>query len=285
MNNFKLTAAHPITGSIDSYYQVMLLVLFGQHKLTAAQFEIENQQLISLFDFQYDPSPGGDFLSDLKALLESEEVFNRPYRSVISGSYLPYSTLVPRGLFTLENRKAYLDALYHLPQGKIIMHDEINPGDMVNVYCIPADLYQLITEKFTGARHVHYLTSLLKGLRMFSREAGKETIYCHLRDERMDVLIFRDTQLLFSNSFHFSNKEELVYYLLFIMEQLSIGPDTRRILFFGETAANAEAIKYSREYLGDVFVGLGKPSGYGVDPSLGIEEDVYYNLLSLSLCV
>jgi len=285
MNNFKLTAAHPVTGGIDSYYQVMLLVLFGQHKLTAAQFEIENQQLISLFDFQYEPSPGGDFLNDLKELLETEEVFNKPYRSVITGSYLLYSTLVPRGLFILEYRKAYLDALYHLPLGHIFMHDEISPGELVNVYSIPADLYQLITEKFQGARHVHYLTPLLKGLRMLPKQAGKEAIYCHLRDERMDVLIFQDSQLLFSNSFSYSNKEELVYYLLFIMEQLSIGPDTRGIMFFGETEANADAIKYSREFLGDVTVGLRQSGGYSIDPALGLEGSIHYNLLSLSLCV
>ena len=53
------------------------------------------------------------------------------------------------------------------------------------------------------------------------------------REEAFNMLIFDKKQLIYSNAFHFRAPEDVVYFVIFVMEQLNLNPEEIPVTLLG----------------------------------------------------
>ena len=290
MNAFEQTAAYPaLPGTSVSYYSMDLLVMASATQITAAQFDTENNQLISLFEYSFtgDRNEQQAFLA-MEKLLDQEGLFRKPYRKEVFSLNHPFSTLIPADLFEKDNTRQYLALLFDLPDRQVFLHDEVKSCEIINAYSLPETWWQAILSRFPAAAIRHFATPLLAGcharMRSGSHPDGNAT-FCHLRQKMLDLVVFRSGKLLYFNSFPFHNREELVYYILFVLEQLAMDAHTTEVVLLGDMEKGAERTAFIKTFLGNVSTGSGPLKEHEVGVSGDPDLARHFNLLSLRLCV
>jgi hypothetical protein len=281
MDNFSLISAYSARPSITaSYYSMDILILAGEERVSMALADTLEGQLFSVHEYLI---KGGT--ASIEALLSSEEAFSKPYRSCTIGLQSAHSTLLPLALFDETRLESYLSFGQDIPGNAVLRTDEPGGTDMVNAYSLPGDLYSLFSGRFPSARIVHFNTALLAGLNARMKRSGSDSmVSCHLRQGQMDLVIFKSGKFQLYNTFRFSNKEELIYYILFVLDQLGMNPSGQEAVFFGEIEKDEELVAFCREYLGEVRFGEARDEGMASMVSGPFPFHRYFNLLSLRLC-
>ena len=288
MNAFELTAEYPATaGSVPSYYSLDLLVLATHGKIFTAQVFPERNQLISLYEYSCpgldDPSGYFEAMGDL---FDTAPVFQKPHRREVFALDHPYSTLVPEDIFNKNLLKDYLSLSFELPDGMVAMSDALKGAGLRNIFCIPERGMETILSRFPASGIHHIATPMLAGLfQDIQHYAGEEVVFCLLRQDVLELTVFRKGKLHYHNSFSYNNKEEFIYYILFVMEQLSLSPARQQVVFLGDVRSRAAYLDYSRTYLGAAETG--RPPFERKDVLASPVPDLveHFILLSLRLCV
>jgi hypothetical protein len=283
MNTLKLTDTFPAPpGAITSYYSIDLNIIISPGKLQVAQVDLGNEKIYSLSEYAI---PEDNQLAIAGNFLEEEELFHKPYRREIVAIDHPRSTLVPNDIFQQNKMEQYLSLVHDLPEDQVFFNDEIKPDQIRNVYCLPQDWLTVIQSKLPAAILCHMVTPLLTGLSYHSKSRSAEwDIFCHIRHNTFDLVIFNKSKLHYHNSFHFGNKEEFVYYILFVFDQLALQPGEQEVVFLGELGSHPQVIHFSRDFIRTVTTN----ESFYRDMNLALSGDPeigrYFNLLSLSLC-
>ena len=78
---------------------------------------------------------------------------------------------------------------------------------------------------------------------------GEGRIFLNVRDGEFDLMIFRGKQLNYCNSFPFRSPEDMVYYLIFVMEQMNLNPEAVPLVLLGDTERKSSVYDLLYRYI------------------------------------
>lgn len=140
-------------------------------------------------------------------------------------------TLVPSKIWSDENPNLYLKYTLKTLPHDFIAHESILKGETNLVYIPFVNLNNYFFDKFGS---FHYYHALGPWIDYCAEVIGKQTgVFANFTSRQLDVLVFKNGQLHLSNSFEYHTPEDVVYYTLFIYEQLGLNPDETPILLSG----------------------------------------------------
>lgn len=100
----------------------------------------------------------------------------------------------------------------------------------------------------------------------------------------MDIMVLRDNSLNFVNSFEWKAGTDIVYFLLFVLDQHSLNPGKINVFLTGEIDFGDENYQLIAKYLQNVdFLTRNEPyvKGYALEL---IDKSKFYDLLNPALC-
>lgn len=220
-----------------------------------------------------------DEISTMRYLLK--EKFNKVSVLIGGGKY----TLVPLPLFDPQSERKYLAFNHQVSGHDIIRHDKIKAPETCLVYAVPVLLNTWLNNQYPHARVYHTCGSLLRGYYLQNKGANQNiTMMANIQAGSFDLIIFRTSSLLFCNSFRYSTETDLLYYLLFVMEQLKLDPETAILTLTGIAENGSELVKLLGSYIRNVQV-IQEVPGRKLSPALdNAPLHRYYDLLNLALC-
>jgi hypothetical protein len=74
-------------------------------------------------------------------------------------------------------------------------------------------------------------------------------LFLIINDGLIEIAAKSNNNLLFYNVFSFENNEDVLYYLLFMMEQFSLNPLSTRLLIGGQVQTNDSLIISIKKYI------------------------------------
>jgi len=220
--------------------------------------------------FEEERSPYG-LQKGLIGLFEKHSLTEKKFSEVIVVHRNNLFSLVPKPLFDANEMPNYLKFNTKILATDHIDFDEIEEYDIVNVY-VPFvnvnnyiyDLYGDFTFKHNGTVMVE---SLLKG-----NTTGKEPIcYVHIAHRQIDITVLEKKKLLLYNSFKFNTKEDLIYYILFTMEQLNLDTENTKLKLFGNIEEGDELYSICYQYVKNISIFVPPTSSY---PFANLNEEV-----------
>mgnify|MGYP001819176976 CR=1 FL=1 len=203
--------------------------------------------------FEKERSPYG-LQKGLVALFERHSLTQKSFSEVIVVHRNNLFSLVPKSLFDQNEMPNYLKFNTKILATDHMVYDEIEGHDMMNVYVPFVNVNNYIYELFGEFTFKHNGTVMIKSLLKENITDKEPTCYIHIAHRQMDITIIAKKKLLLFNSFNFDTKEDLVYYLLFTMEQLKLDTEHTKLKLFGNVEEGDELYAICYQYVKNVSI-------------------------------
>lgn len=288
MSEFKLQDRifDPEASRISSYF-CHLFLLIGRQSIQYSILDPDSNTFIALAGFRPD-RPGentGTFTESLARVIESEPALLKKYPSVVIGIDTPFHSLVPTALFDKDQIMTYLKFYFKMGDGIRPGFDRIPEADAMNAFGFSVPVAELTAKYFKDAVTVHRGTAFLKTVFQASGLAASSTVvFLNMRLPDMDLAVLENKRLTFYNTFSVKSHEDILYYTLYTLEQISAGNTFPALYLCGNVEAGTGLPRLLEEYIGPVRY-LPLPSGFNYSPLIGQANAHFYTeLFGLALC-
>ena len=223
---------------------IQLVIHISRTSVQIAEVFCSNQEIIRQFEFELLENSFEGYKKKLQTIFDQLDLKDE-YAEYTMAWATPKQTLVPLSVFNESSS----EAIFKLMFGKDIEPESIDFNrlmelSMVSVYEIPDWVKSFFIRRFPHIifKHEHAMT--LRAL--FQKKTFKRDIVIGFCDNYMNVCIISKNELMFSNSFEYQTKEDVVYHLLFVLEREELTNEDGEInfLFIDEkTKTIAEEVK------------------------------------------
>ncbi|HSW68420.1 MAG TPA: DUF3822 family protein [Bacteroidales bacterium] len=250
------------------------------------------RRVLSLESHHYEPERTENhsfgstcYLDWLKSITSKNQYLNVKYSSVtILTGGIKY-TLIPPPLFDPESRDLLLQFNHPLLYEDRVFHDLLRLPSLYVVYALTSPIDQWINEFFPVRKRMHVLSALICTLHSRSRSEKKlDQVYVNVQNKIFDVLLFRNGTLYYCNSFPYQSSNDLIYYLLFVIEQLQVNNEQLLFYMMGRVSKDDEIFDMLRSYINSPEI---IPENTQLQYSPVIDSSAlpcFYDLLNASTC-
>ncbi len=225
-----------------------------------------------------------NYLTELDEIFKNDDLLVFHYASSAFIYLTQKSTLIPESYFHKNELKSYFE-FNHSCDPLDEIHYNYLPS--VNAYCAFA-LHSYITDEISnqvrGIRFYHQALPFIEKVLQLNSGFNKKVLNACLNFNFFDLTVTEGNRLLLYNTFQYSCKDDLVYFILFICRQFDIDPDKAELFLSGELSDMLLYYDAIREYVPNTRhirdVGMNLASSLAK-----IKEYKYINLFNLSYCV
>ena len=166
--------------------------------------------------------------------------------------YNKTSTLVPSTLFDHKNSLNYLKYNTSINIDDIAANDLVLNHEINNVYIPNTEINNFIFEKFRTFDFFHYSSLIIEKISNELVENFSEKFFVNINDGFIDILFFKDKELMFYNSFDHNSDEDILFYLLFCFSELKLNPDEIHTVFSGSIDLDSKLYELIYTYVRNV---------------------------------
>ena len=181
-----------------------------------------------------------DVLNRLKTELSANSVFSDEFDTVTVIHQNELSTLVPKTLYDENNKADYLKFNTKILKTDFIADEDIAVNDSVNLYIPYININNYIFETFGEFIYKHSSTILIDTVLQKSSQNNNAVMYLHVNISMIEVAVVENGQLQLFNVFEYYSKEDFIYYVLFVFEQLKLDVETITVNLSGNIDINDE---------------------------------------------
>ena len=223
---------------IKIHPSTLLKIKLSSFSATLVLSNSVDDSIVQYFHYNFDKKIAPENLSDkLNTILNESDIDQSNIIDVKLIICNKLSSLVPSNLFEEKLSLEYLKFNSKLLENDFAAHDFIEEIDAVNVYLPYVNVNNYIIDNFGSFNFYHYSTFLIKKLIKYNKEEDS-SLYVNLQEESFQVLIIKKKRLLYYNNFDFNKKEDILYFLLFVIEQNKIDNNKSKLYLIGKIDFN-----------------------------------------------
>jgi len=214
--------------------------------------DVFTETILALYHYPFKAATPEALLAEIEAIFESSELLKNEFKSVSVCHENNLSTLVPNSLFDKDNLAAYLGYAVKTLRDDYYTYDTINTLEAVNVYIPFVNVNNYFIDAFGSFNYNHFSSFLIKHLITFSLKSDNPQVFAHIARARFEIVVIKNKQLLLYNSFVYQTKEDFIYYLLFVAEQLKLNTETFKLRLLGDVSTQDSLFTIAYKYVKDV---------------------------------
>lgn len=205
----------------------------------------------------------------------------KSYKHVYINYFTPQFTLCPNAFYNHENNRALLEFNSGTIGSKFIVTDDVS-SDIKLIFAIDEELKSTLDQLFPNHFLKHTLTVISK-LSLASEEFIKEHIVLAINSDYIEVAVKQEQKLLLANQYSVKTQEDVLYYVLFILEQYHLNPLTTNIKIIGNIDASSSLILSLKKYIKYINLGVGHKTINWSNLN-GMPQHFNYTLLNRLFC-
>lgn len=189
----------------------------------------------------------------------SEEVFfssfnehGRNYNVVYCALKQPFFVLVPEVLYDADCVADFLPGI-NLSNQKIVT-DKISRNNVMCIYGVDNAVYEKFTHNYPNIILKHYASILIDYTIKIGFTEQKTVAVVDFEDGLFYLCIANKTDLLLCNKFVFKSPEDILYFLLYSLEQFELKPTNCQLHICGMVNENSAALILLKEYFENVLI-------------------------------
>jgi len=221
----------------------------------------------------------------LNDLIAKSEWLSLPFQETRIIFEYPKSTIIPLPLFDENHSADYLRFNHYVDFGEKIRFDRLPNLDAVNIFAVPEIILHTMQKFFPGAKLHHFTSPLIENLIILNKNQDDDfVIFAHVRKSWFDLLVLSGKKLIFINSFKYKAKEDFVYFLIYVMDQLNLNPEKTSLTLVGDISKISSLYELTFKYVRNVNFGKRTQDydfSYVFDE---FPEHFFFNLLNLQRC-
>jgi len=196
------------------------------------------------------PSKHLEFVENIFSL--EKNLLQNNYKSVSVVHYNNLVSQVPKPFFDKDNLASYLQHSVKILANDFIAYDEISNTEIVNVYIPFVNINNFLIDTYGSFEFKHNSTVLIDGLLRKHKNSEGNFMYINVSYSNLEIAVFKDKKLELYNIFNFSTKEDFIYYILFVTEQLKLNPEEINLILLGDIEKESELYTIVYQYIRNV---------------------------------
>ena len=244
---------HLIAESQDDSIQLNLLV--SEELFEYCLYDKDMMDLVSMksFNFEKRITNPSELEEAVKQIISSEDDLNKKqYAQVIVSFHNQFVAIVPNELYDPNNQKEYLKFGVRLLEGDKISVDDLPELEAKTVYIPYANIVNTLLNHFGTFDYQHASGPLATAFyRIYKKDVSKN-YFVNVNKNSLDIFYFEEAKLQFYNTFLYATNEDLLYYVLFSMEQLGLSPDVQNLYLTGDIDKDSGAFDLLYTYIRNI---------------------------------
>ena len=192
-------------------------------------------------------------VSKIEELFNQFKILQQNFETVTIIHQNNLSTLVPTALFNENELQLYLDYNIKTLKNDFIAYDSLTQLDIKNVYIPYININNYLFQQFGEFEYKHHSTVLIDKLILHSKNNTETQFFVNVAATNFDIVVIKNSKLIFYNSFSFTTKEDFIYYILFTAEQIKLDTAVFNLYFLGEINIDSETYKIAYRYIKNIF--------------------------------
>jgi hypothetical protein len=258
-----------------------LSVEIGLNNFSYCLFDTLTFTYILLKKFEFEAKGIKESCEKITNIIASEELLKKEfYSSSLAFNNFP-STLVPTPFYKEEKNREILSFNHEIEE---VLTDKMHQMDAVNIYSVPIDLLNLINKSFPNTQKKCNSSILIDQLLLQNEKTEKTIVYASIEKKKLEICVLSENKLEFHNSFTADTKEDLLYFLLFSMEQLGLSPEKTELVLLDDILKSDEKYNLLYEYVRNISFGNRSENLNFTKELESIKSHQYFCLFSQLLC-
>jgi hypothetical protein len=192
-------------------------------------FQMQKDEIVRLFETQSGIVPA-DY-NEVQIIVESN-----------------FYVFVPAPIFNIQNIDDYFYFQHEKDKKQIVLFNRIENWDAINVFSIPAQLSEALSELFPDSVVTHQLSYFLSE-KIRTKEDG---VYIYTRPKMIDIVVVKSKTLTLVNSFAYNTAEDVAFFVLSIFDQLKLNTETTAVQLYGKNISE-ECRELIKNYVKEIY--------------------------------
>jgi len=233
------------------YVQLCLSIQISSDSICFSVIDWSNSKQLLLKDYRYeDQVKDTSQLNLLEVIFEQNSYLSNPFKkvsvSIVNNTY----TFVPSPLFEASSAKEYLQINCKFSEKEEVIYTSMKNMNAYCVFAIDKKLKSFFNYQFSEVKYLHHSMVLCDALLNNFKNIEQQSVIINIRYNDFDTVIIKNKKVELINTFSYTNADDLLFYLLYVFEQLSINPDKQEVLVCGDLQKNSliyeKLVKYIR---------------------------------------
>ncbi|ANQ51308.2 DUF3822 family protein [Flammeovirga yaeyamensis] len=226
-----------------------------QSCLTIGVFDAENNECLVLESYHYDTAQNTTALIvNLHNIVQKHSFLNAAFwKNVHIISALPSFAFVPEGIHDEESKQNILSLISKFHQKKDNIHVHPKSGETELCFAIPKELEEWLSDMYSNSQVSYNHTT-----ESFIVEANAlfgNVLHCYIDVDTILITKSDDEKVRFANTFKYKTPQDLLYFVLFVLEELNIDQQEAEVVIWGEVDFHGESIKTLKKFINKVSAG------------------------------
>lgn len=211
-----------------------------------------------------------------------------PWQEIRVGVNAPSFTLVPQPLFRKEYASSYLSMMRGSPlPAHEFAHAHAHEAEgFLSVFNLEHPLFDYFSGVYPlqPLTFIHQTGALIQATADLARHSlTPHNVWLYFEDEFVTVIHRESHQLRYCNRFGYKNVQDLAYYILYVLDEQKLPPDTANVVLYGEITPFADAYTSLSQFLPNLSFGH-VPPGLSLAPEFDdLPDHRYLSLYGLGL--
>lgn len=190
-------------------------------------------------------------VTEIETIFKENTELQADFKEILVIHQNNLAVLVPNAHFSEAHLKDYLNFNIKTLATDFFAFDSIDKIAAKNVYVPFVNVNNYLFQNFGEFEYMHSTSVFLE--KLLQRTAVKEkTMFVDVRKEQFSVVVLKEDDVLFSNSFDYKTKEDFIYYVLFVAEQLSLNTNKFPLFFSGDLLEDSAIYKITYKYIRNI---------------------------------
>lgn len=167
-------------------------------------------------------------------------------------------TFIPNEFYNEKNKADWLEFSNSVPEDRKIFVTELKGIKAKIISSLPLSDFSKLNSLAPGAEFIPLTAILINCFQQLISDKKNDHVLVHKSNEKSQIVVFREDKLLLANSYETPNTDDLMYYLVYIIEQLGLVPQSDFLYLSGDLIEDEFTLSklasfFSKEQLVDSF--------------------------------
>jgi hypothetical protein len=217
------------------------------------------------------------FPENLRWLIQNFGLGSNKYQHVNIALLNNSFSILPEAFAGKEGSKSMLE----FSSGQSVRHNYSNSFNNLSFnYELEQETLSVLEKSFRNA-NIRHGGAVTVNLLFNNRSLKKSQVLLNFNDGLFELAARNDNNLLYYNVFGYETKDDVLYYLLFMMEQFNLDPGIARVAMAGQIEAGSELHRAITKYIRFTNFAV---NDLPVSADPGFPDHYYFTLLNQHLC-
>ena len=240
--------------SIENTNNLKLSIQFSLDGFSFCISNLENEkdELFTEYLFDTQLKTPEALLEEIKPVFKNDKNLHLDFKNVNVIYRNNLNSLVPIAYFDENNLSQYLNFSIKTLKTDYIAYDTLKNTEANNVYIPYVNINNYLFQHFGEFEYRHHLSVYIDKLIDLNNEKDSKTMYINVDHKSFDIVVLKGKELLFSNIFSYKTKEDFLYYVLFVAEQLKLDTNSFNLFISGKINEDSEVFKLCYKYIRNI---------------------------------